>query len=80
MKQLETNSRDRLVSVAKAAAGALPFIGSLSLSKKYVILTLNREYIHEIYADLWYTVVNELATNLLEAYRWRDTSSMTTIS
>ncbi len=29
MKQLETNSRDRLVSVAKAAAGALPFIGSL---------------------------------------------------
>lgn len=29
MKQLETNSRDRLVSVAKAAAGALPFIGTL---------------------------------------------------
>jgi hypothetical protein len=29
MRQLETNSRDRLVSVAKAAAGALPFIGAL---------------------------------------------------
>lgn len=29
MKQLETNSRDRLVSIAKAAAGALPFIGTL---------------------------------------------------
>ena len=29
MKQLELNSRDRLVSVAKAAAGALPFIGTL---------------------------------------------------
>jgi|GEM_PF-575740 len=29
MGQLETNSRDRLVSVAKAAAGALPFIGTL---------------------------------------------------
>ena len=29
MRQLETNSRDRLVSVAKAAAGALPFIGGL---------------------------------------------------
>ena len=29
MTQLETNSRDRLVSVAKAAAGALPFIGTL---------------------------------------------------
>lgn len=29
MKQLEPNSRDRLVSVAKAAAGALPFIGTL---------------------------------------------------
>jgi len=29
MKQLEANSRDRLVSVAKAAAGALPFIGTL---------------------------------------------------
>ncbi len=29
MGQLDTNSRDRLVSVAKAAAGALPFIGAL---------------------------------------------------
>jgi hypothetical protein len=29
MKQLETNYRDRLVSVAKAAAGALPFVGTL---------------------------------------------------
>jgi hypothetical protein len=29
MRQLETNSRDRLVSVAKAAAGAFPFIGAL---------------------------------------------------
>lgn len=29
MNQLETNSRDRLVSIAKAAAGALPFIGTL---------------------------------------------------
>jgi len=29
MKQLETNSRDRLISVAKAVAGALPFIGTL---------------------------------------------------
>lgn len=29
MKQLEANSRDRLVSVAKAVAGALPFIGTL---------------------------------------------------
>jgi hypothetical protein len=29
MNQLEPNHRDRLVSVAKAAAGALPFIGTL---------------------------------------------------
>ena len=29
MGQLETNSRDRLVSVAKAVAGALPFVGTL---------------------------------------------------
>lgn len=29
MNQLETNYRDRLVSVAKATAGALPFIGTL---------------------------------------------------
>lgn len=29
MRQLETNTRDRLVSVAKAAAGAIPFIGTL---------------------------------------------------
>ncbi len=29
MNQLESNSRDRLVSVAKGAAGALPFVGSL---------------------------------------------------
>ncbi|ENM8092702.1 hypothetical protein AB8116_004785 [Vibrio parahaemolyticus] len=28
MKQLESNSRDKLVSVAKAASGALPFIGN----------------------------------------------------
>lgn len=35
---------------------------ALRLSKKAVILTLNREYIHEIYADLWYIVVNDLTT------------------
>ena len=29
MRQLDKNSRDRLVSVAKASAGALPFIGAL---------------------------------------------------
>jgi len=29
MKQLEPNSRDRLISVAKAVAGALPYIGTL---------------------------------------------------
>ena len=29
MNQLDTNTRDRLVSAAKSAAGALPFVGTL---------------------------------------------------
>ncbi len=38
MRQLETNSRDRLVSVAKAAAGALPFIGALVAETLYAVV------------------------------------------
>ena len=30
MNQLDTNIRDRLVSAAKSAAGALPFVGTLA--------------------------------------------------